>query len=291
MVSIWQIIALPMLEALLVGALCGLVGSLALLNQRIFFTESITHAAFPGAVIGVVITAAFTLNQNVLSLGLLIGAFIACILLSCVMHALSCLKGISSQAAAGITLTIGFASGYFFNKWFAPLPLRIEGFLTGSLLNCTYADVIAAAVGLVIALLSWMLGASNLVHCSFDPVNFRASGGKVGFMQGLVLALIILTVAVIIPAVGTVVSVSLIASPAASLKNKCASIHQFVIACVIAASLIAVAGLGLAVVLKLSAGGTIALVAGIFFLLTKLADRLIGSIRSAVLSKRTSLIA
>ena len=50
MVSIWQIIALPIVEAIAVGALCGLVGSLALLNQRVFFTESITHAAFPGAV-------------------------------------------------------------------------------------------------------------------------------------------------------------------------------------------------------------------------------------------------
>lgn len=274
MVSMWQIIALPMVEAVVVGALCGLVGSLALLNQRIFFTESITHAAFPGAVLGVVVTSMYTIDQNILSIGLFVGAAFACIVLSFVMHALSKLKGISSQAAAGITLTVGFASGYFLNKWFAPLPLRIESFLAGSLLNCTHADVAAASFTLLLALLLWMLNAANLVHCSFDPTDYKASGGRAGLMQGLVLALIIITVSVIIPAVGTVVSVSLIAAPAAALKGKVSSIHMFVIACVLTSVIIALAGLGIAVIFSLSAGGSIAIVAGAFFLAVKLCESL-----------------
>ena len=256
----------------MVGALCGFVGSLALLNQRIFFTESITHAAFPGAVLGVVCTSMYTIDQNVLSLGLFIGAALACVVLSFVMYALSHIKGISSQAAAGITLTVGFASGYFLNKWFAPLPLRIEGFLTGSLLNCTPADVISASVAFLLVLGLWVFNAANLVHCSFDPINYRAAGGKSGFIQGMVLALIIVTVSVIIPAVGTVVSVSLIAAPAAALKGRIASINKFVLACVISSVLIALTGLAFAVILKLSAGGTIAIVAGAFFLIVKISE-------------------
>lgn len=279
MVSIWQIIALPIVEAIVVGALCGFVGSLALLNQRIFFTESITHAAFPGAVLGVVLTSMYTIDQNVLSLGLFIGAAVACVVLSFVMYALSHLKGISSQASAGITLTVGFASGYFLNKWFAPLPLRIEGFLTGSLLNCTPADVASAAVAFLLVAGIWIAGAANLVHCSFDPINYRASGGKAGFIQGMVLALIIVTVSVIIPAVGTVVSVSLIAAPAAALKGRIASINKFVLACVVSSVLIALTGLALAVILKLSAGGTIAICAGAFFLIVKFGEWLIFNLR------------
>ena len=188
------------------------------------------------------------------------------------MYALSHIKGISSQAAAGITLTVGFASGYFLNKWFAPLPLRIEGFLTGSLLNCTPADVISASVAFLLVLGLWVFNAANLVHCSFDPINYRAAGGKSGFIQGMVLALIIVTVSVIIPAVGTVVSVSLIAAPAAALKGRIASINKFVLACVISSVLIALTGLAFAVILKLSAGGTIAIVAGAFFLIVKISE-------------------
>lgn len=272
MVSILQIIALPIVEAIAVGALCGFVGSLALLNQRIFFTESITHAAFPGAVIGVVVTSVYTIDQNVLSIGLFIGAALACIVLSFMMHVLSKLKGISSQASAGITLTVGFASGYFLNKWFAPLPLRIEGFLTGSLLNCTPADVIFAIIAFALALGLWSFNSANLIHCSFDSTNYKALGGRSGLMQGIVLALIIITVSVIIPAVGTVVSVSLIAAPAAALKSRMRSINKFVFACVLSSIFIALLGLALAVILRLSAGGTISICAGCFFLVVKLSE-------------------
>lgn len=272
MVSIWQIIALPIVEAIAVGALCGFVGSLALLNQRIFFTESITHAAFPGAVIGVVVTSVYTIDQNVLSIGLFIGAALACIVLSFMMHVLSKLKGISSQASAGITLTVGFASGYFLNKWFAPLPLRIEGFLTGSLLNCTPADVIFAIIAFALALGLWSFNSANLIHCSFDSINYKALGGRSGLMQGIVLALIIITVSVIIPAVGTVVSVSLIAAPAAALKSRMRSINKFVFVCVLSSIFIALLGLALAVILRLSAGGTISICAGCFFLVVKLSE-------------------
>ena len=272
MVSIWQIIALPIVEAIAVGALCGFVGSLALLNQRIFFTESITHAAFPGAVIGVVVTSVYTIDQNILSIGLFIGAALACIVLSFMMHVLSKLKGISSQASAGITLTVGFASGYFLNKWFAPLPLRIEGFLTGSLLNCTPADVIFAIIAFALALGLWSFNSANLIHCSFDSTNYKALGGRSGLMQGIVLALIIITVSVIIPAVGTVVSVSLIAAPAAALKSRMRSINKFVFACVLSSIFIALLGLALAVILRLSAGGTISICAGCFFLVVKLSE-------------------
>ena len=68
------------------------------------------------------------------------------------MHQLARIPGQSSQAAAGIVLTLGFALGYFLVKWFQPLPLRIESFLTGSVLNVQAADVIAAAVILLIAI-------------------------------------------------------------------------------------------------------------------------------------------
>lgn len=278
MVSIWQIIALPIVEAIAVGALCGLVGSLALLNQRVFFTESITHAAFPGAVLGVVCASLYTIDQNVMSTGLFIGATLSCIFLSLVMHFVSKLKGISSQAAAGITLTVGFASGYFLNKWFSPLPLKIEGFLTGSLLNCTPVDVTLAILSFVIALGIWSFNCSNLIHCSFDPIDYKASGGRYGLMQVVVLALIIITVSVIIPAVGTVVSVSLIAAPAAALKNRISSINKFVFTCVISSIFISLVGLALSVILKLSAGGTIAIVAGSFFLIMKFSEWFVFSV-------------
>ena len=48
------ILLLPLLELTLLGILSGIVGTMTVLRGRVFIAESITHGAFPGAVIGVV---------------------------------------------------------------------------------------------------------------------------------------------------------------------------------------------------------------------------------------------
>lgn len=55
-----DILLLPIIEVVLMGLLAGLVGAVALVHRRIFFTESLTHATFPGAIIGVVLAAWFS---------------------------------------------------------------------------------------------------------------------------------------------------------------------------------------------------------------------------------------
>ena len=55
-----DILLLPIIEVVLMGLLAGLVGVVALVHRRIFFTESLTHATFPGAIIGVVLAAWFS---------------------------------------------------------------------------------------------------------------------------------------------------------------------------------------------------------------------------------------
>ncbi|MDU1522901.1 MAG: metal ABC transporter permease, partial [Actinomyces sp.] len=87
----------------------------------------------------------------------------------------------------------------------------------------------------------------------------------------------IATVTVIIPAVGTVVSISLIAAAPTVLKGRVASTPRFVALSTLASTIIAVVGLGLAVVCGLSAGGTIALVAGGFFVIVEAGSRIASS--------------
>ena len=74
-----SILILPIIELILVGALAGVVGVLAVLGKQVFFAEAITHATFPGAVVGVVIAAALGLSHSWISVFLFIGAFLMCI--------------------------------------------------------------------------------------------------------------------------------------------------------------------------------------------------------------------
>ncbi|CAB0590958.1 metal ABC transporter permease [Corynebacterium diphtheriae] len=252
------ILLLPTVELMIVGALCGIVGVFAVLKGRVFFTESITHATFPGAILGVVIA-----GRN----GLFLGALLMCVGMSWLMRRLTRLSTQTAQASAGVVLTVGFALGYFLNKWFAPLPIRIEGFLAGSVLSVRLIDVIVSAVVLVV-----VVGIVNSFHTSlmlycFDEPGFVAAGGKQHRAEALILGMIVATVVCVIPAIGTILSIALIAAPAAGLKTVVASPRQLIVAAPAAGVVISLAGLFIAVYFKLSVGGTIAIVAGVFYCL------------------------
>jgi len=140
------VLTLPFFEAIAVGCLSGLVGTLMVLGNRVFFAESLSHGTFPGAVLGVVVANALGAN---LSDGLMLGSVAVCIPLAIFMHYLGKVHGVSSTAAAGTTLTLGFAMGILLLRWFQPLPLHVDSFLVGSLTTVNHRDV-AVAAGLVI---------------------------------------------------------------------------------------------------------------------------------------------
>ena len=97
-----EILRMPLLEAIAVGCLSGLVGTLMVMGKRVFFAESLSHGIFPGAVLGVVVANLLSLD---LSTGLMVGAALFCLPLAWLMRWLSTVEGISSTAAAGVTLT------------------------------------------------------------------------------------------------------------------------------------------------------------------------------------------
>lgn len=265
-----SILVLPVIELILLGVLSGIVGTLALVDKKIFFAESLTHGTFPGAVLGVVIAAGFNLGHGPTSFALFLGAAVFCLPLGWVMRLLAELPGISSQAAAGIILSFGFALGYFLAKWFAPLPLQVQAFLTGSVLTVGPWDVWAAAVSLIATLLVLFVWGKDLVACAFDPVAYRTSGRSSQRMEELILGLILITVVTLIPAVGTVLSIALLAAPAAGLSPLVRSMRQLLIAGPLAGVLLCLGGLFLGSLANLSIGGTISVLAGVFYALCRL---------------------
>lgn len=176
----WDIVRLPLFEIIVVGALCGLSGVFGVLRRRVFFAESITHSTFPSAVLGVVIAGMFTTDQKMLSIWLFIAAFAICIPMTVLMRALTRIPELSGQAAAGIVLTLGFGLGYFFDRWFAPLPLHVDGFLTGSLLHVNTTDLTVASVVLAGVLLVTAGRGRHMIFRCFDADGCQASGIRGG---------------------------------------------------------------------------------------------------------------
>ena len=255
---ILSLLIVPALHVTLIGALSGLVGAFAYLDRRIFFAESVTHGTFPGAVLGVVVAASLGLGHSGMSAALYVGAFLGTIPLVALMRYLASIPGISSQGAAGIVLTAGFAAGYFLATWFKPLPLAVSSFLTGSVMTVSPADVWWAGAVLLLAAVLVAVGHRQLLAHCFDPVEPGAARGAAR-NERIILGLILAAVTVAIPAVGTILSIALIAAPAAALAPSARSARSFLIGCPLLGAALGLVGLGIAVPARLSAGGTIAL--------------------------------
>ncbi|MCS4490158.1 metal ABC transporter permease [Corynebacterium sp. ES2794-CONJ1] len=268
-----DILFLPIIEVIVVGGLMGAVGALAVLGKRVFFSESLSHGTFPGAVLGVVV------GQFIggdLSLWLFAGAALCCIPLALLMRYLAGLEGISATAAAGIVLTLGYSLGIFLLRWFQPLPLKVESFLTGSLVSVNHMDVYSAIGVAVVATIVLVTFGRNLSLYYFDPVAFKISHARAGrslvpfIAELLTLSLLCASMVVAIPAVGSILSIALLVAPAAALKDFTRTFFGLIIAGTVAGIAIGLTGLGVAVYLNYSTGGTVAVTAGCFYLLSRL---------------------
>ncbi|WP_342318308.1 metal ABC transporter permease [Corynebacterium mayonis] len=268
----WHLNYLAVWEVVLVGAATGIIGAYALIHRRIFFAEAVSHATFPGAVIGVVIGAAVA--PHYITEFLFVGALVGCAALAAAMAGLSRLPGMTSQSSAGIVLSAGFGLGYFAATWFKPLPVRVESFLTGSVLTANTSDVTAAGIVFALAVVAQLWAGPQLVALGFSESLFVAQGRSRMLYDVCVLALICLGIVVAIPAVGTIVSIALLAAPPAILRPWVRSPVVLIWAAPVVGIAIGVVGLLSSQAWGLSSGGMIAVWAGVVYALSLAARRL-----------------
>ena len=245
---------LALVEAVVLGVLCGIVGTVVVVRGRVFFAQALSHATFPGAVV------AAALGANVL-----VGSAIAAAGLTAVMYGVGRIGRQGASVASGIVLTTGFAVGALLQGMDLGVPIRIDNYLVGSILTVAPGDVVATAVILVVAVAVLGFAGRYIVFDSFDPTAFRAGGYRRWPVEFAVLGLVSLTVVVALPAVGAILTIALIAAPAAAAQIFCATYARMVVVAPIVGSLCAVAGVAASRVLAVSAGAAIALVAaGVF---------------------------
>ena len=194
-----------------------------------------------------------------------------CLPMIWLMCRLSQVPGMTSQSAAGVVLTFGFALGYFLNKWFSPLPLKVDSFLAGSVLNVSRVDVVAVGVVLVLTVLVLLVAGRFLTFYSFDPLGYRASGLRPAWPEATVMVMITLTIVMLVPAVGTILPIALIAAPAAALAPWTRTMRQLLLTAPVLGAVTSLAGLWVAVRMGLSAGGVIAVVSGLVYVISAVA--------------------
>ena len=196
-----------LVDVIAVAIIAGVVGTFIVLRGIGFLGDALAHAIFPGVV------TAFLLGGN-----LLIGALVAGLTTAAIMGLLTANARVRDNTSIGVIFTAAFALGVVILTNKSVSADELEGILFGDPLSAQLSDVIltvaigAAVVATVIVL------RRLLVMASFDPSGARAMGVPVVALDVLLLALTALTVVVSFKAVGNILVISLLITPAATAR-------------------------------------------------------------------------
>lgn len=194
-------------EAVLVGALAGLIGVRVVLRRLSFFTMALTHATFPGVV------AATLIGVNIYLGGALAGTVVAL-----GVAALSRGRGQNASAATGVLLSGGFALGVALVALRDGFSRDLSSFLVGSILTVSTRDVATTALVLVVVGVALAVTARPMLFSGFDPDGARAAGLRTGAFDLVLLLCIEVVIVTAVPAIGTILALALIVAPAAAAR-------------------------------------------------------------------------
>jgi manganese/iron transport system permease protein len=194
-----------LVAASLVGIVCAVVGTFVVLKGLAFIGDAISHAAFPGVV------AAYIVHGPIL-----VGAGIAAVLTALSIGFVTRRAGIRGDTAIGVLFAGAFALGVFMFSTIQGYVGDLFGFLFGSLLLTTLGDLAGLAILAAIVLATVALLWKELLYATFDPQGAAASGLRVEALEYLFLALVALTIVVSLQAVGIILVVAMLVTPAAT---------------------------------------------------------------------------
>ena len=249
----------------LVGVACAVIGSFVVLKGMSFIGDAVSHAAFPGIVIA-----------YMLGLPIIIGGAVASIVTALGIGALTRRSGLRSDSIIGVLFAGMFALGV---ALFSSIPNYVGDlfhFLFGDVLGISVSDLLALSLLVLILLVVVRILWKELLFATFDPLGAGAAGLPVRRLDDLLLILIAVTIVISLQAVGIVLVVAMITTPAATAQMLVQRFGKMISIAALIGVVSAIAGLYLSYAFDLASGAAIVLVETALFLLVLLVTSLRG---------------
>jgi manganese/iron transport system permease protein len=245
-----------LLASAAVGVVTAVIGSYMVLRGLAFMGDALSHSAFPGVVVAYMIKLPFYL-----------GAAVAAVATALAIGWVTRRGNLRTDTAIGVLFAGMFALGIFLFSLIPNYVGDLFGFLFGEVLGIGTGDLVALvllATGVlgVVAIL-W----KELLYTTFDPLGAAASGLPVARLDYLLLALIAVTIVVSLQAVGIILVVAMLVTPAATAQLVTRSFGRLLTVAVLIGLLAPVAGLYISYWADAASGATIVLVETAVFLL------------------------
>lgn len=243
-----------LVAAALVGVVCAVMGAFVVLRGLAFIGDAVSHAAFPGLVIA-----------YLLGIPLYIGAAVAAVGTALAIGAVARRGALRFDTAVGVLFAGTFAFGILLFSTIKGYVSDLFSYLLGNVLGITFTDIIQVAVLGAMVLLIVAILRKELLYASFDPAGAAASGLPVRALDYLLLGLVGVTIVVSIQAVGIIMVVAMLVTPAATGQLLVDRFWDLVKVAIVVSLVAAVTGLYLSFYLNVASGASIVLVETLIF--------------------------
>jgi len=243
-----------LIEVILMGAVTGTIGTYVVLRGLSFIGDALSHAIFPGVVL------AFLLGA-----GIFWGALVFGILTSAAIAVVATNRRVKEDSAIGVLFVGSFALGIVLISSSKNFTRDLTSFLFGNVLGVTTNDIVLSAVAGMVVILLIVLLYKELLITSFDRAAAQAMGLPVFWLDLLLLVLISLTIIVSLRAVGNILVVAMLITPAATARLLTDRLPVMMVTSAAIGVISGVAGLYISYWNDVAAGGTIVLVATAIF--------------------------
>ncbi|QKW17775.1 anchored repeat-type ABC transporter permease subunit [Kitasatospora sp. NA04385] len=254
----WQHVFMrrALLVAAMSGVVAGVIGSHVVLRGMAFIGDAVSHAVFPGVAI------AFVLHTS-----LVLGGTVAGLATALAVAVFSQNRRLKEDSVIGVFFAAAFGLGIVVLSTAPGYSGSLESFLFGQILGISDGDVLTVAVAGTALVAVALLLHKELVAVSLDRESARALGLPVLLLDAVLYALVTVTVVISLQAVGNVLVLALLITPASCARLLTDRIGAMMLLAPAIGALSSLTGLYLSYAWNLAAGGLIVLVVTAVFLL------------------------
>ena len=245
-----------LVATLMISVVSACIGTFVVLKGLAFIGDALAHASFAG------VATAFVLGANIY-----LGAVIAALVTALAIALVGGRARVSFDTAIGILFVGAFALGILIISRQTNYTVDLFSFVFGNVLGVGRDDLLLiAGMGLVV-LTVVVLFYRQLLFTAYDPTMAAASGVPVGLIQYMLLAMLGVSTVVALKAVGIVLVVAMLVTPAATASLLVRRVHYIMALGAVVGAISSVIGLYVSYYAEVASGAAIVLTATVLFLL------------------------
>jgi len=251
----------------ILGAICGMLGSFAVLRKQSLLGDAISHAALPGIALAFILTG--VKDANLILIGALISGLVGTFWIKGIVRR----TRLKSDTALGLILSLFFGFGMLLLTFIQKMPnanqAGLDKYLFGQAATLVEQDVwvmaIVTGVSLIVLLLFW----KELKLLLFDADYTKTLGFNTKFLDILITSFIVLAIVMGLQTVGVVLMSAMLLAPAAAARQWTNNLGTMIILASIIGAFSGVFGTAISASQNnLSTGPVIVLVAAGFVLIS-----------------------